>query len=143
MPESKTTAELKSMVTKRARGCCEYCQSQEAYSPDAFSVEHVIPLSKEGKTELDNLAFSCQGCNNHKYTAIEAVDPITGLQIKLFHPRRDTWTEHFAWNEDASLIIGLSSTGRATVERLKLNRKGVVNLRRVLATLDLHPPESI
>lgn len=38
------------------------------------------------------------------------------------------------------LIIGISSIGRATVEALKLNRPGLMNLRRVLYTLGEHPP---
>jgi hypothetical protein len=41
---------------------------------------------------------------------------------------------------DFTLAIGLTPTGRATVERLQLNREGVVNLRRVLRTIGQHPP---
>jgi hypothetical protein len=51
------------------------------------------------------------------------------------------WSEHFAWNEDYSRVIGLTPTGRATVETLHLNRQGVVNLRRVLFLVGMHPPE--
>ncbi|MCI0552101.1 MAG: HNH endonuclease, partial [Anaerolineae bacterium] len=45
----------------------------------------------------------------------------------------------FTWNEDCTLMIGLSPTGRATIEALELNRKGIVNLRRVLHERGLHP----
>jgi len=38
------------------------------------------------------------------------------------------------------LIIGLTPTGRATVEVLKLNREGLVNLRQVLYAAGKHPP---
>ena len=38
-------------------------------------------------------------------------------------------------------MIGLTPTGRATVETLRLNREGVVNLRRILFLVGLHPPE--
>jgi hypothetical protein len=38
------------------------------------------------------------------------------------------------------MVIGTTPTGRATVEELKLNRDGVVNLRRVLVVVQLHPP---
>jgi hypothetical protein len=58
----------------------------------------------------------------------------------LFHPRVDRWVEHFAWSDDTTLLIGTTPTGRATVEELKLNREAVVNLRRVLAGAQLHPP---
>ncbi|WNZ24154.1 mitochondrial large ribosomal subunit protein uL30m [Leptolyngbya sp. NK1-12] len=35
-----------------------------------------------------------------------------------------TWSEHFAWSEDTTLIIGLTPIGRATVQTLRLNRAG-------------------
>jgi len=58
----------------------------------------------------------------------------------LYHPRRQKWTDHFAWSDDATLVIGLTPTGRATVEKLQLNRSGLVNLRRVLQAIGSHPP---
>jgi hypothetical protein len=38
-------------------------------------------------------------------------------------------------------MIGLTACGRATIAALKLNRLGVVNLRRLLITAQLHPPD--
>lgn len=77
---------LKEKVRTNAFGCCEYCLSQEDYSPDSFSLEHIIPISKSGKTVFQNLAFSCQGCNNRKYTFIEWLDPLSGNIFPLFNP---------------------------------------------------------
>ncbi len=37
-------------------------------------------------------------------------------------------------------VVGQTPTGRATVLALRLNRKGVVNLRRILAQVGEHPP---
>ena len=113
--------------------------SQEEYSPDAFSVEHITPISKGGTDDTHNLANACQGCNNRKFVSTEAVDSLSGAIVPLYHPRQDRWAEHFAWNEDFTLILGLSPTGRATVEKLDLNRNGVVNLRRILHARQLHP----
>lgn len=134
------SAGQKKEVAERARGCCEYCLSQLRFSPDPFSVEHVIPLAQGGNSELDNLALACQGCNSHKYTAINAVDPASGLSLPLFHPRRDEWLRHFVWSDDFSFIVGVTPTGRATVMKLRLNRAGVVNLRAVLRSSGEHPP---
>ena len=141
MAEPRLYAQQREAVTQRAHRCCEYCLSQELYSPDPFSVEHIIPLARGGTHDLENLAWSCQGCNSRKYVTVEALDPVTGQTVPLYHPRRDRWLEHFVWNEDDTLIIGLTLTGRATVEKLHLNRLGVVNLRRVLSLMGLHPPE--
>jgi 5-methylcytosine-specific restriction endonuclease McrA len=140
MSEPKLTAKQKEAIARRAGGCCEYCRSQARFSPDPFSIEHIIPRSKGGTDEDDNLALACQGCNNRKYTHIEAHDPVSGNLVSLYHPRHQRWTDHFGWNEDFTLAIGLTPTGRATVERLQLNREGVVNLRRVLRTIGQHPP---
>jgi hypothetical protein len=106
----------------------------------AFSAEHIEARSRGGKTILANLAWSCQGCNNHKYNKTSVRDPVTGELVALFHPRRDLWHVHFTWNHDCTLILGLTPVGRATVEALHLNRRGLVNLRRVLFAVQEHPP---
>lgn len=131
---------LKQAVRERAKFCCEYCLAQTEFSADNFSIEHILPRAKGGTSTLQNLAFSCQLCNNHKFTATHAFDPLTASMSPLYHPRTDIWTKHFKWDDDFTEIIGLTPTGRATVLRLNLNRKGLINYRRVLAQVGLHPP---
>ncbi len=133
--------QLRQVVIQRAQICCEYCLSQEAFSTQAFSIDHIIPVDKGGEITLDNLAFCCQGCNNHKYTKTEGNDPVTHQRVPLFHPRQQQWEEHFVWNEDCTVIIGLTPTGRATVGTLHLNRAGVRNLRQLLTMVEQHPPK--
>ena len=137
---ARLSARRKQAEFQRANGCCEYCRSQVHYSPNPFSVEHIMPHAGGGTDRPDNLALSCQGCNNCKYTSVDATDPVTGATVPLFHPRRQRWDEHFAWNGDFTLVIGRTPMGRATVEKLQLNRGGVVNLRHVLRVVGEHPP---
>ena len=96
MTDKRPSAELRQQVFERARGCCEYCRSQARYASQTFSAEHIVPRAKGGLTELVNLALACQGCNNHKYQKIEALDPATNELAPLYHPREDRWGEHFA-----------------------------------------------
>jgi len=140
MTENKLTIQLKQTVRLRAKNCCEYCYSQEKFATQSFSIEHIVPISKGGKTRLDNLALSCQGCNNHKYNKTEEKDIITGEIVSLYHPIHNNWSDHFSWSNDYTLIIGLTSIGRVTVEILRLNREGLVNLRRILYAMGEHPP---
>jgi hypothetical protein len=140
MPEKHVTVEQKDLVAQRASDCCEYCQCQARFSPDPFSIEHIIPRSRGGPSQLSNLALACQGCNNRKYTSVESTDSVTGQTIPLYHPRQQRWNDHFAWSEDYTVVLGLTPTGRATIEKLQLNRPGIVNLRRVLALAGEHPP---
>lgn len=128
------------LVAEEARGCCEYCMSQEQFCPDPFSLEHIIPRARKGSHDRKNLAFSCLGCNNFKYNFTEARDPLTGEMAPLYHPRRQRWTDHFAWSDDFAEIYGVTPVGRATVARLQLNRRGLKNLRAVLVSAGRHPP---
>ena len=134
---------LRGQVLRRAGWTCEYCRAIERYSPDPFSVEHIVPRSKGGYSSSENLAASCQGCNNHKYRSTEAPDPQTGEMVSLFHPRRQRWRDHFGWSLDAARVVGITPTGRATIELLRLNREGLVNMRRVLRKEGIHPPPEV
>jgi hypothetical protein len=136
----RITNDLRRLVFTRARDACEYCRSLLRFSMQPFAVEHVLPTVRGGSSHGDNLALSCQGCNNHKYTKTHGRDPVSGALVPLFHPRHQRWRDHFAWGEDASLIIGLSAQGRATVDALALNRPGLVALRRLLGAAGEHPP---
>jgi hypothetical protein len=127
------------LVFQRAGGRCEYCHCPAEYCPDPFSVDHVVPQAAGGTNQLANLALSCLGCNNLKHTFTDGVDPITGEMARLYHPREDSWHEHFVWSEDRCSLIGISAIGRATISRLRLNRAGVVNLRALLVARGEHP----
>lgn len=140
MSSARVTAELRRLVIARAKYCCEYCVSQVAFSAQSFSVEHIIPKHKSGPTSLDNLALACQGCNGSKHIKTEGSDPITQQAAPFFHPRKHLWQEHFVWNEDYTLMLGVTPIGRVTIVELKLNRGGVVNLRGALFAIRKHPP---
>jgi 5-methylcytosine-specific restriction endonuclease McrA len=127
-------------VAERAGHVCEYCFAPFAFSPSPFNIEHIVPISLGGLTELLNLAFSCNGCNGSKSNKTHAEDPVSGQWSPLFHPRKDVWSEHFGWSEDSFLVIGMTPTGRATVETLRLNRPELLNIRQLLALVGKHPP---
>jgi hypothetical protein len=140
MPRAHTPRQLRRLVIERAGGCCEYCRSQARFSPQAFSVEHITPSRRGGPTRESNLALSCQGCNNHKAIKTVVQDPLTLLWAPIFNPREENWNEHFTWSDDYATMQGITPTGRATVVTLRLNREGLVNLRRVLYAMGEHPP---
>ena len=142
MRRRRTGDARRNHVARRASYCCEYCRSQAAFSPAPFSVEHILPQVAGGTHAEENLAYSCQGCNNHKYSHTDGFDPVTGELVPLFHPREQRWDQHFAWSADYTLIHGLTPTGRATIDRLQLNRSNVVNLRRVVLETGDHPPSA-
>jgi HNH endonuclease len=137
----RVTAKLRRAVVERARGCCEYCRCPDCFSPQPFSIDHTFPKSRGGRTEFENLALICQGCNNHKYDKIQGLDPKSKELVDLHNPRKALWHEHFTWSADFQQVVGITATGRATIAALQLNRDRVVNLRRVLLVTGDHPPD--
>jgi hypothetical protein len=142
MSEQHIPAELRRLIADRGQHCCEYCRTQAQYSADSFTVDHIIPRSLGGSTMADNLALCCYGCNQHKSRRTAASDPVTDILVRFFHPRQQRWEAHFVWNDDFTLMLGLTPTGRVTIAALQLNRPGLVNLRRVLYAIGEHPPRS-
>jgi hypothetical protein len=143
MPDNQIKYKLREEIFQRAKYRCEYCLSPARYSLQPFVVEHIMPLAKGGTSDLENLACSCGGCNGHKYNKTEAVDPAENRNTRLFNPRIDLWRDHFVWSPDFSEIVGISSIGRASVVALQLNRRGLVNIRRLLLEAGEHPPVSV
>lgn len=141
MPDSYVPALIKRQVIERARERCEYCCSPAEFATQSFAIEHIKPRVLGGETQLSNLALACEGCNSYKGIRTQGRDPLTSATVPLFHPRQHKWHEHFRWSDDYTLVVGLTPTGRITVETLRLNRHGLVNLRRVLYTVGEHPPK--
>lgn len=106
----------------------------------SFHLEHIVPISRDGQNNLPNLAWACPGCNLHKSNRIEAPDHDTGAIVTLFHPRNDSWNEHFAW--DDYHVVGRTPSGRATVAALDLNHERRVRIRQAEQMFGLFPPEA-
>ncbi len=125
-------------VAARARHRCEYCRAPEAAFNLAFEVEHVIPLSRGGADTPDNLALACRSCNLYKAAKFTCLDPATGREVALFHPRRDVHAEHFEVDPDLS-FVGRTDIGRATLECLAMNSDRQIRVRRAWRRLGLFP----
>jgi len=126
-------------VAERASHRCEYCQAPEAVFNFPFEVEHIIPPGRGGTDEADNWALSCRSCNLHKSDYVAAVDPQTRALAQLFHPRRQRWDEHFTADSDTGALKGVTPSGRATVERLQMNRLSQLAARKQWTRLRLFP----
>lgn len=67
-------------IFKRDGNRCQYCGTH-----DNLTLDHVLPKSRGGKTNWDNLATACKRCNSRKgdYTPEEATMP---LRQRPFRP---------------------------------------------------------
>jgi hypothetical protein len=130
---------LREQVYERANGCCEYCQTCEINTGQTMQVDHIDP---QGGDELGNLSLACWNCNTSKHRATTASDPVTQEMMPLFNPRTQIWAEHFEWMDGYTRIHGLTPVGRATIDRLKMNRPAVVTARKRWAEGGYHPPQN-
>lgn len=132
---------LRRSVFKRAEGCCEYCLIHQDDAFKRHEIDHIAAEKHGGETIAENLCLSCMECNRHKSSDLTSYDPETGEITLLFHPRQQTWTDHFALQGDK--IIGLTPTGRTTIFLLHLNDDDRVLERGELIKLNRYPLRSI
>lgn len=130
---------LRKLVIRRAKNRCEYCCLSQEGQEATFHVDHVAPISLGGKTVAENLALACVSCSLRKGAKQAAIDPRSETETKMFNPRADTWDEHFRWN--GIFLEGLTSTGRATIRALHLNRRVILAIREEESLLGRHKIE--
>lgn len=119
----------KQNVRRRAKYHCEYCKRSEEIVATTFEIDHILPISKGGSDEDNNLCCACRDCNAHKSNRENCTDPETNEEVSIFNPRTQNWSENFYWSDDGSSIIGMTSVGRATVNCLNLNSERICKAR--------------
>ena len=127
-------------VRSQAKNRCGYCQSAQKYVLGPLEIDHIVPVAKNGSDDEKNLWLACRMCNNFKGTQTHAFDPITGQEIRLFNPRRQSWKQHFSWDEEGTRIIGRTPCGRATIIALQLNHPIALMVRQQWVAAGWHPP---
>lgn len=130
---------LRQQVGARARGLCEYCQTAEINVIE-MEVDHIIPEAAGGITALENLCLACGGCNGFKGAFQTGFDPQSGAEYPLFNPRVHRWQDHFHWDQSGTMLVGNTPVGRATIERLQINRAAAVRTRARWVEVGWHPP---
>lgn len=108
-----------------------------------MTYDHIQPISKGGETIFENVCLACRSCNEFKGNSTDAVDPMTGETMPLFNPRIQEWTQHFVWSPDGTMVEGITTIGRATVVRLRMNNPVIVVARRRWVISGWHPQDRL
>lgn len=120
-------AVTRALVRERANDLCEYCLLPQKHCDLTHPIEHIVS-KQHGGTDLDeNLALACHRSNLRKGPNLTGIDPVSDELVRLFHPRRDRWGEHFF--VDGLWIKGRTPIGRATVRVLTMNDTRRLELR--------------
>ena len=135
MSKTYIPTNLRQIVLERAQGCCEYCLIPEMLVLATHQIDHVIAEKHDGATVLENLALSCSLCNQAKGSDIASIDPESGDTVRLYHPRKDDWADHFLFEVESGMIRPLTAIGRVTVKLLRVNRAEYLPVRKIIAQL--------
>ena len=130
-------AALAQLVRQRAGDRCEYCRLPQSRSSLRFHIEHIVARQHGGADVAENLALACPECNRRKGTNLTGVDPDTGQVVRLFHPRRGRWEEHF--RVDGSRLLARTDAGRTTIWLLAMNSGPRLRWRDMLVRLGEWP----
>lgn len=131
---------LRPEVRHRAGHRCENCLMPEWALLAGCEVDHVISRKHGGETTPSNLALSCARCNRAKGTDVGSVSPGTGAFVRLFHPRLDPWSEHFALS--GPRFVALTEIANVTIRLLRLNDEERLVERHLLQRLREFPAGS-
>lgn len=142
MSGARVPDESRARVRADSGDRCGYCLARQQYVLGQLEIEHIVPRALGGTNDEDNLWLACSMCNTFKGVRTHGIDPATSEAVLLFNPRRQRWTEHFAWTDRGLVIAGLSACGRATVLALRLNNTIAVTVRRAWIDAGWHPPGS-
>ena len=134
------SAELRRKIRAHFRDHCAYCHTPEALTVVIFEFEHISPRSLGGATSFENLCLSCPTCNRYKSDRTFGAGDEQTRMTALFHPHRDAWNDHFSWSEDATELVGLTPSGKATIDTLRMNRLQLIRVRRLWVAMGEHPP---
>ena len=143
MSGSRLPSSLRQELRQQAGYRCEYYQTPEWLVGMEHEIDHIVPRAAGGESVADNLCVACSSCNSYKHAKTHGFDQESGAETPLFNPRQRNWAEHFAWDEDGTRVIGITSTGRATIEALQINHPLIVITRSIWASFGYHPPRTI
>lgn len=82
MAKSRTqvTKHRRFLVFERDKFTCQYCGAK---SPDVLlEIDHLIPYSKGGGNDIDNLVTACEACNNGKSDSVLPDDLIKQIKSR-------------------------------------------------------------
>lgn len=141
MSKTRILEALRLSIVGQFKSRCAYCQTQQKISGVRLTVDHIIPESLGGKTEKNNLCLACWDCNLYKAARIAVFDDVSQKAVRLFHPQKQSWVDHFGWSLDGSFVIDKTTVGRISILALRMNRAELTISRKLWTEVGWHPPD--
>jgi len=111
-------------VLMRDRGLCQYCGCL------AENVDHVVPRSRGGGNNWENVVASCAPCNNRK---ADKLLQDTGMKLRKqpTRPDKESWVHAAVWKVDPRWFPYVGDSSWASIEKMwagtKMEKKYIKN----------------
>lgn len=124
-------------VAQRASFRCEYCQIHSDDLFLSFEIDHIIAIKHGDTNAIENLAYACPHCNQHKGSDFATLLNDFNDIVVLYNSRIHNWTEHFDISDGE--IIAKNRIGQASIKIFKFNEPDLLILRKLLFELGRYP----
>ena len=124
-------------VAQRANFRCEYCHIHSDDLFLSFEIDHIIAIKHGGTSAIENLAYACPHCNQHKGSDFATLLNDFSEIVVLYNPRTHNWTEHFDISDGE--IVAKTRIGQASIKIFKFNEPDLLILRKLLFELGRYP----
>lgn len=113
--------------------CCAYCLLAEVLGAgqENFELDHFRPRAHFPTLvrEYENIYYSCHVCNNTKRDSWPSME-LRNRGYRFFDPCQDDFYAHF--EESDGRWQPITRIGEYSVDRLRLNRGHLIQIRRLL-----------
>lgn len=113
--------EVRATVWERSEGRCSYCGHTLNPFRD-FSIDHVLPVSENGTSDVSNLVAACLDCNRRKQGSVLIASP---MMVQLSLPKQKA-TARIAARAKSLILddyarLGLRNWDRNEIKKLRLD----------------------
>lgn len=99
------SAKLKALVMIRDNSTCQMCGRTVKHDHIRVHIDHIVPLSWGGKTELENLQVLCGDCNEGKKNFVESENPELMARISLATSTKERLRLYFEYYQNTLIEV--------------------------------------
>ena len=99
------SSKLRAMVMIRDNSTCQMCGKNVKDDHIRVHIDHIIPLSWGGATELDNLQVLCSDCNEGKKNFVSSENPDLMIEINRANSTKERLRIYFEYYKNEEIDV--------------------------------------
>jgi len=110
-PSRYVSAQDRKAVMDRDKKKCVECGSKRR-----LEIDHIIPVSQNGTSSIDNLQVLCRSCNRKKHNTLQSPEHLSSISLASVLPETETETEaetEFGTKVPGNPVVENSQNGTA------------------------------